>query len=106
ARFFVLSEAAVEIPRYVRLGKFDSKAKVAPREERFGTVQKIKRVVPFYLNPVDLSADTDIGVHDLLSLRPAPLIRNAHLDGEFHELPDGTALPAGMRFAARLWRSV
>lgn len=104
ARFYLLSESPLEIPRYIRLGKFDSKAKVAPHEERFREVQGERRVVPFYLNPVDLPETVKIGVHDLLSVRPAPLIRNAHLTGDFYELRDGVALPVGLRFAARLRR--
>jgi len=104
ARFYVLSESALNIPHYVRLGKFDSKAKVTPHEEQFRIIKDEQRVVPFYLNPVDLHNTVKVGVHDLLSLRPTPLIRNAHLYGDFYQLSEGVALPVGSRFTARLRR--
>jgi hypothetical protein len=50
-----------------------------------------------FLNPLDLSADTEIGYHDFFNLPPVPLIRNAQISGRIYAL-DNLRLPVGMVF--------
>jgi len=54
--------------------------------------------VPFLLNPADLPPEVRLGVFDLISVPPTPLVRNAVLSGRFYRLAADTMLPAGMRF--------
>lgn len=95
---YVLGQEPVHVPRYVRLGKFMSKARVEVREMPAKAVVEEGVVTPYLLNPTDLAPEMELGVFDLISVPPTPLVRNARLSGTFHRLQDGTMVPAGMRF--------
>ena len=95
---YVLSREPVMVPRYIRLGKFMSKAQVAVEEVPVEVVERERAVIPFLLNPADLPPETPLAVFDLVSVPPTPLVRNARLSGRFNRLKDGTLLPVGMRF--------
>jgi CRISPR-associated protein Csc1 len=86
------------ILRYIRLGKFMSKAQVEVTEMPFEIVESETARLPLLLNPADLPADMPLTIFDLINIPPAPLVRNAHLGGRFYKLKDGTLLPAGMHF--------
>jgi hypothetical protein len=45
-----------------------------------------------------LGTETTLHTFDLVTVPPAPLVRNARLSGQFYRLKGGTMLPAGMRF--------
>ena len=95
---YVLSCEPLTLPRYIRLGKFMSKARVAVREMLVEEVERERAVIPFLLNPADLPPEMPLTVFDLISIPPTPLVRNAQLSGPFYRLEDGTLLPVGMRF--------
>ncbi len=96
---FVLSQAPLALPRYIRLGKFMSKARVTVREVKAQPVEETNVLTRWLLNPADLPSDLHLGAFDLISVPPAPLIRNALVSGRFYKLSkeDGL-LPVGMRF--------
>ena len=98
--FYLTSRNEFRVPRYIRLGKFMSKAKISAYKQQYREIHA--QDVPYrdYLNPNDLPPETQIGMFDLLNIRPTPLIRQAQLSGDFYELADGdkTLLPAGMQF--------
>lgn len=100
-RCYVLSPTTLKLPSYIRLGKFMSKAKVEVVNTWENThpssdVQDFKSHT--LLNPVDLPADTQLGLHDLYAIHPVPLVDNARLIGKVYALGDRTFLPAGMRY--------
>ena len=90
--------SGLPLPRYVRLGKFMSKARVESREMKAGEVEKENVLIHRLLNPADLPAEARLDAFDLISVPPAPLIRNALISGRFYQLPGGEWLPVGMRF--------
>ena len=98
--FYVTSREAFRVPRYIRLGKFMSKAKISARKQHYHEVHRETEIYRNYLNPNDLPSETRVGMFDLLNIRPTPLIRNAQLSGDFYRLTDDaqTLLPADMRF--------
>jgi len=93
------------LPRWVRLGKWMSKALV----ERLAvaTVEPIA-AGPYTctqpLNPLDLDPATALTLYDVISMPPVSLVVNATLHGPYYELGpalgyhDRRALPAGMRY--------
>jgi len=95
---FVVSQEPLQLPAYIRLGKFMSKARVETEETRLQMVKDQEMRIPFLLNPADLPSQMRLNVFDLISVPPTPLVRNAVLSGWFYRLADGTMLPAGMRF--------
>ncbi len=94
----VISREPLTVPHYIRLGKFMSKARVTVAEQPVEVVEKESIVIPLLLNPADLGPETTLHVFDLISIPPAPLVRNTVLDGRFYQLPGEVHLPAGMRF--------
>ena len=98
--FYVTSREEFRVPRYIRLGKFMSKVKISARKQPYREVHKETEIYRNYLNPNDLPSEMQLGMFDLLNIRPTPLIRNAQLSGNFYRLTDDaqTLLPAGMRF--------
>ena len=98
--FYLTSRDEFKVPRYIRLGKFMSKAKISAYKQHYRETHA--ESVPYrnYLNPNDLPSDMQIGMFDMLNIRPTPLIRHVQLSGRFYQLADDdkTQLPAGMRF--------
>ncbi len=98
--FYLTSRDEFRVPRYIRLGKFMSKAKISAYKQHYSENQAEN--VPYcnYLNPSDLPPETQIGMFDMLNIRPTPLIRHVQLSGDFYQLADEdkTQLPAGMQF--------
>ncbi len=95
---YVLSETPVQIPSYIRLGKFMSKAWLESQPVEHHTLEAKDTSISYLLNPADLGPETDLHLYDLVTVPPTPLVKNALLSGRFYRLPDGTLLPAGMRF--------
>jgi len=100
ARCYVLSEEALELPHYIRLGKFMSKARVEAAEVAFEVDHVDSQRVPFLLNPADIPADMQLQMFDLVNVPPIPLVRNALLSGSFYCIGKNKneVLPVGMRF--------
>ena len=98
--FYLTSRDEFRVPRYIRLGKFMSKTKISAYKQRYRQTQVEDVTYLSYLNPNDLPPETQIGMFDLLNIRPTPLIRQVQLSGDFYELADAakTLLPARMRF--------
>ena len=96
--FYILSKEELNIPRYIRLGKFMSKAKLTVTSERYRLMENQRMTIHLYLNPIDLPDNCQLKMFDMLNIKPAPLIKNASLQGDFYKLSDDTCLPMGMRF--------
>ena len=98
--FYVISQEAFRVPRYIRLGKFMSKVKISARKKPYREIHEGTTTYCDYLNPNDLPSEIQVGMFDLLNIRPTPLIRNVQLSGNFCQLADDiqTLLPTGMRF--------
>jgi len=96
--FFVLSEEPLQLPHWIRLGKWMSKAEVvvetmeSPREKQ----ESFTASCP--LNPLDVPGQ--LLVFDVISMPPVSLVMNARIEGPFYELDRGRVrLPAGMKYS-------
>ena len=98
--FYLTSRNEFRVPRYIRLGKFMSKAKISAYKQQYREIHAQEVSYRDYLNPNDLPPETQISMFDMLNIRPTPLIRHVQLSGGFYQLADNdkTQLPAGMRF--------
>ncbi|GIV97916.1 MAG: hypothetical protein KatS3mg057_2573 [Herpetosiphonaceae bacterium] len=95
---YVISAEAITIPRYIRLGKFMSKAKVRAEEVRF-VLEHVEQVtINMLLNPADLPGDFTMHFWDTINVPPAPLIRNLRGSGPCYRIGRNSYLPAGMAF--------
>lgn len=95
---YLISREPLTLPRYIRLGKFMSKARVAITEQPVNIVQRQEQQIGLLLNPADLPPDYRLAAFDLVAVPPTPLALNAVLSGNMYALPTGAYLPVGMQF--------
>jgi CRISPR-associated protein Csc1 len=97
--FFVLSSQAVQLPRWIRLGKWMTKGRVevvaqGTAHERHGD-QRMSGT----LNPLDLTQIPDNC--NIVAMAPASLITNVQMVGDYYEYQlegESVRLPARMRY--------
>lgn len=97
-RCHLVSAHEIAIPRYIRLGKFMSKAKV---ESRTLYLEEQRRQTSVYalVNPIDLDEQSKIRFGDTIHIHPTPLIRNAEIETVWWRDRNGTpVVPAEMTF--------
>lgn len=97
--FFIFSREALTLPRWIRLGKRESKALVLAEPVKIIEHAAASYVSAIALNPLDIPGD--VMAYDLISMPPVSLIQNAHLYGQHYEFPDGLRLPAEMHYTFR-----
>lgn len=98
ATFYIISQEPYQPPSYIRLGKFMSKARVTAIAVPHTETDAQNVTIPFLLNPVDLSSDTELVMFDLVNVPPTPLVKNGMVNGRCYQLDKTTYLPVGMQF--------
>jgi CRISPR-associated protein Csc1 len=102
-RFGVLSEQALNFPKWIRMGLWMSKAHLTVTEITLSQAKEGEYTVSRYpLNPRDLPDSAELKLFDLVSMRPNSLVENALIQGEAwwqgdHPKYGRFYLPAGMR---------
>lgn len=95
--FFVVSAQRHDLPCWIRLGKWMSKASVKCIEEQELAPQSAKPFISAcVVNPLDLAGQ--LLAFDLISMPPVSLVVNARIEGAYYELDDKTRIPAGMKY--------
>jgi CRISPR-associated protein Csc1 len=97
---YVISREPLDafLPRYIRLGKFMSKAEVKVLHLFSQSEHKTNLTFNGFLNPADLPDKKSLRMFDMVSIHPVPLIKNAQLSGWFYQASDNVWIPAGMKF--------
>ena len=109
AYFFLLNLQGIELnlPSYIRLGKFNSKARVVWEKLILKSTQPVRLedvALDFLLNAVDLTSDmaANLRAFSVYNVHPAPLLSRCHLSGSFWHCGtragEDIYLPEGMRF--------
>lgn len=106
AHFFLLQkqETSLRLPNYIRLGKFNSKARV--EWEQLTVVdqqpQRAEHALDYLINGADLPPQAALRAFSVLNIPPAPLLAHCHLACAFWQCQNSTGdsffLPDGMRF--------
>ncbi|MFE4105541.1 type I-D CRISPR-associated protein Cas5/Csc1 [Almyronema epifaneia] len=96
--FFVVSQKSLTFPRWIRLGKWMSKAQIDVKELPDPKRQAAREFTfPYLLNPLDVMFTHQVLSYDTVNMPPVSLIRNVCLVGEFYSLT-GLNLPAQMEY--------
>jgi CRISPR-associated protein Csc1 len=108
AYFFLLNlqGRTLRLPNYIRLGKFNSKARIAWQRLTLVSEQpeESEQVLDFLLNAADLPPELITGMRafSVYNIYPAPLLSHCHLAGSFWHCRSQAGqhifLPVGMRF--------
>ena len=98
--FYILSNELIPLPRWIRLGKWMSKAQIEVKEIK--EIENQKRNGAFIaacaLNPLDIPTGM-LGVFDIISMPPSSLVTSARLEGYYFEVGGHSrGLPVNMRF--------
>lgn len=101
--FFVLSEQEVNLPSWIRLGKWMAKARVELLTREQAQIKQGTYRATGALNPLDVAEMP--GACNIVAMAPASLITNAHYTGWYYEIsaPSGhgakkICLPVEMRY--------
>lgn len=103
AVFYIISHSPYTPPRYIRLGKWMSKARISTTPIT-PTTTTAGGDTTSLLVPADLPSTLTILAADQLAVKPTPLLRNARVRGACYQLPAvpeqavDPLLPVGMRF--------
>lgn len=92
---FILSEMPLSLPRWVRLGKWASKAEVKIEELSKVRSAEGEFTFPYPLNPLDVMFTHQVLSYDTVNMPPVSLIRNVRLQGHYYE-SEGLKIPARM----------
>ena len=95
--FAVISaNEAIQLPRWIRLGLWRSKAALSWQEFSDLRFQEGVYTSALPLNPLDIP--DQLQVFDLISMPPVSLVQNAQIEGNHYQLPNGIHLPKGMSY--------
>jgi len=95
--FFVVSRERVVLPRWIRLGKWSSKAFVQTMQVEEVQAQSGDFVASCVLNPLDVKGK--LVVYDLIAMPPVSLIQNARVQGAYYALDkERISIPAHMKY--------
>lgn len=98
--FFIITENSLKLPKWIRLGKWASKAELtmeelqSPKRDREGEF-----IFPYPLNPLDVMFTHQVLSYDTINMPPVSLIRNVRMRGEYYTI-EGLKLqiPAQMQY--------
>lgn len=87
----------VKIPQWIRLGKWDSKAEVTVKEQRF-TLDEGKFDCQIYLNPLDIPQKCKMLSYDVLNMPPVSLIKRLTAEAKYIKLENNIILPNNLSY--------
>lgn len=97
--FAVLSTERIRLPRWIRLGKWMSKAEVSVTSKvELEQIHDGDYISACPLNPLDLPPETRLLTYDLISMPPVSLLDHVHLSGPHYRLANGRCIPAGLAY--------
>lgn len=100
--FFIITEKSLQLPKWIRLGKWASKAELMmeelpqPQQHR-----EDEFIFPYPLNPLDVMFTHQVLSYDTINMPPVSLIRNVRIKGESYTVKIGKEtlkIPAQMQY--------
>ena len=96
--FFVIGKLPDQLPKWIRLGLWMSKARIEIEDMKSSlTPKRGVFTCSHLLNPIDLPILPEL--YDLISMPPVSLLQNARFNGEYIEFGD-VCLPTSMAYFA------
>lgn len=95
--FFIISAKPLTLPKWIRLGKWMSKAEVTVEQLAKPKIAEGGFTCAHPLNPLDVMFTHQVISYDVVNMPPVSLIRNVQLKGQYYEF-DGLKIPAQMQY--------
>lgn len=94
---YLITAEAFDLPVWIRLGKWMSKAEVKCRKLPETRQAEGEFICSYPLNPLDVMFSHQVLSYDTVNMPPVSLIRNVRLRGHYYE-SDGFKIPARMQY--------
>ena len=85
---FIISHHPLQLPKWIRLGKWMSKAEVKLTELSLSKQKEDLFIYPYPLNPLDVMFTHQVIGYDVINMPPVSLIRNLRMRGEYYQISD------------------
>ncbi|MBE9146098.1 type I-D CRISPR-associated protein Cas5/Csc1 [Planktothrix mougeotii] len=98
--FFIIAEKPLQLPKWIRLGKWASKAELTMEELPQSQQHREEEFIfPYPLNPLDVMFTHQVLSYDTINMPPVSLIRNVRMRGKCYTV-EGLKLqiPAQMQY--------
>ena len=98
--FFLISQKELKLPKWIRLGKWMSKAEVTVEQlPKYKTTNDVFTCV-YPLNPLDIMFNNQVISYDVVNMPPVSLIQNVQMRGQYYQFDDikGLKIPAQMEY--------
>lgn len=97
--FFIICQQTIPLPKWIRIGKWASKAEIIAQELEPQFNQAAEFMVPCPLNPLDVMFTSQVLSYDTVNMPPVSLIRNVRMVGEFYTFEGlNLKIPAQMQY--------
>lgn len=98
--FFIISQKSLQLVKWIRLGKWMSKAELKTEEMGKGDRRNGEFIFPHPLNPLDVMFSHQVISYDVVNMPPVSLIQNIKIRGEYYQI-EKFKIPACMEFRFR-----
>ena len=100
--FFIISEKSLKLAKWIRLGKWMSKAavEIVEQKEVGRSPSETDFIFPYLLNPLDVMFSHQVISYDVVNMPPVSLIQNVKILGRYYEF-DKLKIPACMEYRFR-----
>ena len=100
--FFIISEKSLKLAKWIRLGKWMSKAvvEIVGQKEVKRSPSETNFIFPYLLNPLDVMFSHQVISYDVVNMPPVSLIQNVKMLGRYYEF-DKLKIPAYMEYRFR-----
>lgn len=98
--FFLISQKELKLPKWIRLGKWMSKAEVTVEQlPKYKTANGVFTCV-YPLNPLDIMFNNQVISYDVVNMPPVSLIQNVQMRGQYYQFDDikGLKIPVQMEY--------
>ena len=98
--FFMISEKPLKLAKWIRLGKWMSKAELTTEEITNVESKNGDFIFPYLLNPLDVMFSHQVISYDVVNMPPVSLIQNIKIRGQYYKL-ENLRIPACMEYRFR-----
>jgi CRISPR-associated protein Csc1 len=101
--FFVISQKELKLPKWIRLGKWMSKAEITVEKLPEPKTKSDLFICTHPLNPLDVMFTNQVISYDVVNMPPVSLIQNVQIRGEFYYFDNikDVRLPVNMSYHFR-----
>ncbi len=99
--FFVISQKEIKLPKWIRLGKWMSKAELTFQQLPKPKINEGVFTCVYPLNPLDVMFTNQVISYDVVNMPPVSLIQNVQIQGQYYQFEDIKDLKIPVRMEYR-----